>query len=328
MKSKSQQPQVAQPPLMLSFVVIGFNESAQLADCFQSIRNADLDGIAHELIYVDGGSTDGSRDIAASMGVEKILGGERRRRAAENRNLGLHAAQGAFVQFVDGDMALDAGWPSAALAVLEQHKDGAVVFGRLQERNQGVFYKALEIDWRYPEGPALYCGGAALFRREILLSVGGFPEDVAYGEEPLLCWRLRNEKQQKIYHSHHLMAHHDLAYTGFSDYMDRNARVGRTYAEIAERCRHSVEPFWSRETRLTLVWAAFLSALLLLILFAPGLWRLLPLAMLLAIWCRKSVQTLRQGAPLSVALVYGAHTYCSKLGIAWGILRWRLQQRN
>jgi len=312
---------------LLTFVVIGYNEGAHLQACFDAIAQADLDGIAWEWLYVDGGSQDESIALAQAAGVDRILGGDKQRRAAENRNLGLQAARGEFVQFVDGDMALAPGWPRAALAVLGAHPDGAAVFGRLQERNQGVFYRALEIDWRYPEGPALYCGGAALFRRAPLLEAGGFPEDVAYGEEPLLCWRLRNHQGLGIYHAHALMAHHDLAYQGFRDYWRRNVRVGRTYAEIAARCRGTAEPFWSREVRATLLWATVLLGLAVLAVGLPGLWRLLPLALLAGIWARKTVQAWRGGAAPSVAAVYGAHTYFSKLGIAWGILRFALLGR-
>ena len=101
-------------PIDLSFVVIGYNEAGTLKACLDSVRNADLDGLSWELSYVDGGSIDTSMDIAREAGVDRLLGGETRRRAAENRNLGLEAATGRLVQFLDGDMSLFPDWPLAA----------------------------------------------------------------------------------------------------------------------------------------------------------------------------------------------------------------------
>ena len=86
----------------LSFVVIGYNEAGTLKACLDSVRNADLDGLSWELIYVDGGSIDTSMDIAREAGVDRLLGGETRRRAAENRNLGLEAATGDWCSFWTG----------------------------------------------------------------------------------------------------------------------------------------------------------------------------------------------------------------------------------
>jgi len=311
---------------MLSFVVIGFNEAPLLAACLESVRAATLDGMEYELIYVDAGSSDASLEIAEQAGVDAVLGGDRRRRAAECRNLGLGHARGAYVQFLDGDMALAPEWPQAALTVLSARPEMAAVCGILEERRHDVFFRALQIDWRAPEGEALYCGGAAMFRSETLRAVGGFPEDVQYGEEPLLCWRLRNEHGKRIWHLHQRMAGHDLAFRGFRDYWRRNVRVGKTYAEIAERLRGTSEPMWRVEVLNTLFWA-MMTLVLCSVLFLGGATvfaRPLALGLLLGVPLRKAVQVRQRGEVWPVALVYGFHTYLAKLGAAQGILLWHL----
>ena len=60
----------------ISFVVIGFNEAAHLGACLRSVQAADLAGLVWELLFVDGGSTDDSREIAAATGQVRILGGD------------------------------------------------------------------------------------------------------------------------------------------------------------------------------------------------------------------------------------------------------------
>ena len=312
--------------LDLTFVVIGYNESASLRACLESCQQAHCADLTTEIIYVDGGSTDDSKSIAESVGVDRVLGGDKQRRAAENRNLGLAEARGEFVQFVDGDMVLDPDWPNAALLVLKERPMVAVVFGRLQEVNQNIFYRALQLDWQYPEGTALYCGGAAMFRRDPLQAAGGFPEDVAYGEEPLLCWRLRNEQDVQVYHIQKTMAQHDLAYTGFRDYWRRNIRVGETYVEIAQRCKGTDDPFWGRETRQQITWGLSLVLIVVGLFVLPIPIKAVLLGGMLAVLLRKGLHGLRRGTGLSVAVVYAVHTYLAKISIAYGVLKWYLKR--
>jgi glycosyltransferase involved in cell wall biosynthesis len=309
--------------LDLTIVVIGFNEEKSLHACIESCQHIRLEKMTSEIIYVDAGSTDASLSIAESFEIQIIPGGEQPRKAAENRNLGLNNANGKYIQFVDGDMVMDPNWILPAKKILDEHENVAAVFGRLEEVNQNVFYKALQIDWYHEIGDAPYCGGASLFRRGPLLSIGGFPEDVAYGEEPYLCWRLRNEADQTIYHIHETMARHDLAYSGFLDYWRRNIRVGETYAEIAERCARTDDPFWTKETRQQLLWGASLVILSCAFVGVPFFLKLAIAGFVLLVIGRKIFQSIRGGNSVAVSLVYGIHTYLAKIGIAWGIFRWK-----
>lgn len=306
----------------ISFVVIGFNEAAHLRTCLDSVCNADLDGHAWELIFVDGGSTDNSREIATAAGVHQLLGGEKRRKAAENRNLGLAHARGRYVQFLDGDMVMDPAWPKAAVAVLERDPVVAAVCGVLLERNTSAVYRALQLDWESPEGATPFCGGAAMYRCEVIRAVDGFPEDVAFGEEPYLCWRIRNELGRSIWHLPRTMALHDLAYKGFADYWRRSARTGEAYAEIASRCRGTKDPLWSDAVRSNLLWTSLYAVGICWIFIVAGPDRIIPLLLLLAVMLRKVIQRVRRGTPLLVAVLYAAHTYFAKLNIGYGILRW------
>lgn len=304
-------------------MVIGYNEGRHLRACLRSVQQCTLHESDYEILYVDGGSTDGSVDIVLELGDIRILGGDRRRRAAENRNLGLMAARGEFIQFLDGDMELHPAWPGAALRLLEEKPEVACVFGQIEEKRDNVFYDALQLDWEQTEGPALFCGGAALWRREPLRELGGFPEDVAYGEEPFLCWRLRNQMKLRVWHLHRTMAMHDLAYTGFLDYWRRNIRVGEAFAEVSSRCAKSSEPFWHNETRSSLGWGCGLAAGALLVLLGPGALKGFLLLVLLIILGRKTWQTMQRDTGFEVALIYAVHTYLAKVGIAYGILKWR-----
>jgi len=307
----------------VSFVAIGYNESATLGACLKSLKNAVLPAsVASELIYVDGGSNDDSMAIAQTHGAGSVLGGDRRRTAAENRNLGLAAARGRYIQFVDGDMVMEPDWPAAALVFLEHHPETAAVCGNLLESQTGAFSKAFEIDWAPREGAVRHCGGAAMFRRDLLERLGGFPEDVAYGEEPYLCWRMRNELAATIYQLGRPMARHELGYRGIIDYWRRNVRMGATYAEIAARCRRGPERLWLKESLMNAVLAAVGVAGIAALIWGNWWLRGAVTASAVAIAARKFVQIIAAGNAPSVAAAYTIHTYGSKVPLVVGELRW------
>lgn len=314
----------ADSPVTLSFVVIGYNEAPHLAACIRSIKAANLAGVPYEIIYADGGSRDGGVAVVEEEGVDRILADGKQRRAAANRNRGLAEARGSFVQFLDGDMVLLPDWPALAMRKLESDPKIAVVAGALEELRTDLLHTAMQLDWATPEGETLSCGGAAMFRVSVLRAAGGFPEDIAYGEEPLLCWRIRNEHGGIIWQLNAQMAKHDLAFRGFADYWRRCVRVGTSYAGVAHRTSGTHhEALWSREVQVIPMWAATL----LILIFASvlGPWPLWPtaLATLAAVVVRKAVQLRRRGETWAVALAYAVHVYFAKLPTAWGILSYR-----
>src|SRR3990170_3982962 len=88
----------------LGIVAIGRNEGERLRACLRSVV-----GDNRVVVYVDSGSTDGSVEMARSMGAEVVeLDLATPFTAARARNEGFHRLEQlnpnvAFVQFVDGD---------------------------------------------------------------------------------------------------------------------------------------------------------------------------------------------------------------------------------
>src|SRR5947208_651959 len=121
---------------MIGVVVIGRNEGERLRLCLRA-----LDGHRAATVYVDSGSSDGSTDLARSLGADVIeLDHDTPFTAARARNAGFDRLtdlypEVEFVQFVDGDCELAAGWLEAAIDMLRTRPKTAVVFGRLRERH-------------------------------------------------------------------------------------------------------------------------------------------------------------------------------------------------
>ena len=228
-------------------VAIGRNEGERLKKCLESVA-----GIGGCVVYVDSGSTDGSVATARAMELDvMVLDPRIPFTAARARNEGLRrvrelAPNLVYVQFVDGDCEVVAGWLEAATAFLDTHADVAVVSGRLRERypERSIYNMLCDIEWDTPVGEATACGGIALVRVDAFEQLGGFRADLIAGEEPELCFRLR-AAGWRIWRLEHEMALHDAAMTRFAQWWKRAKRAGYASAEGvslhgASRDRYSV----------------------------------------------------------------------------------------
>ncbi|MEX1236323.1 MAG: glycosyltransferase [Roseovarius sp.] len=236
-------------------VVIGRNEGARLIACL-----AALEGQVVRVIYVDSGSTDGSREAALREGAELVqLDTAQPFTAARARNAGLARCTAEFVQFVDGDCILAPGWIDAALAQMRSDPALAVVCGRRRELRPeaSVYNRLCDIEWNTPAGPARACGGDALMRRAPLLAEGGFDATLIAGEEPDLCLRLR-AAGWGIYRLDAEMTQHDADMHRFGQWWRRARRAGYAFAEGAARHGSPPARHWVTERRRALIWGLVL----------------------------------------------------------------------
>ena len=183
-------------PVRLGAVAIGRNEGQRLERCLDALL---AQGLA--TVYVDSGSTDGSREAARRRGVEVVeldlslpFTAARARNAGFERLLELHPAV-EFVQFVDGDCELVPDWIERGLAALLAEPDLVAVCAQRKERfpEASPWNRLCDLEWDTPVGEAEACGGDALYRRSALEAVGGFDPRLIAGEEPELCFRLRRQ---------------------------------------------------------------------------------------------------------------------------------------
>lgn len=149
----------------LGLVAIGRNEGQRLHRSLNSVVGRGL-----TVVYVDSGSTDGSIELARSLGAEVVeLDLSRPFTAARARNEGFERLSDldpevCFVQFVDGDCEVVEGWLEKAKQVLEQNPEVVVVCGRRRERSpeSTVYNRLTDLEWDSPVGEATACGGDAM----------------------------------------------------------------------------------------------------------------------------------------------------------------------
>ncbi|MEM1447035.1 MAG: glycosyltransferase [Planctomycetota bacterium] len=249
----------------IGVIAIGRNEGERLRLCLESVV-----GQVAQVVYVDSGSTDGSVELAESLGVEVVdLDLSIPFTAARARNEGFARLQEImpdvkYVQMIDGDCEVVEGWLDTAAAFLDANPKFAVACGRRRERfpDATIYNRLTDMEWDTPVGTAKSCGGDALFRVEALREVGGYNPTVIAGEEPEMCVRLR-QAGWTIERLDAEMTLHDAAMTKFSQWWKRNVRAGHAYAQGAamhgKTDGHNV-----KQVRSILLWALIVPAVVLI----------------------------------------------------------------
>jgi GT2 family glycosyltransferase len=258
----------------LGAVVIGRNEGERLRRCLAS-----LGGRVGRLVYVDSGSSDGSVALAAQLGADIVeLDPTQAFTAARARDAGLArlrvlGPELEWVQFVDGDCEVAAGWLEQALPALLSEPTVAVVCGRRRERHPDatVYNRLCDLEWNTPVGYADACGGDAMMRIAPLVEVGGYNEALIAGEEPELCLRLR-QGGHRILRLDAEMTLHDANITRFGQWWKRTVRSGHAYAEGFTLHRGEPGRFCAKQVRSNFMWGALVPLLALgLLFFSAGL---------------------------------------------------------
>jgi len=213
-------------------VVIGRNEGVRLADSLSSVLNKGV-----PVVYVDSGSSDNSIGIARERGAEIVLLNENHSpTAARARNAGIKHLYRKhpdlkYVQFIDGDCQLVAGWLESAQNKLNSHPEIAVVTGRRRERNPqaSIYNRLCDLEWDTPVGETKRCGGDMMVRIQALHQAGGFNPTVIAAEDNELCVRIRLNGWKAVRLPHE-MTIHDANIVRFSQWWNRTKRTGYGFA--------------------------------------------------------------------------------------------------
>ncbi|MCX2924953.1 glycosyltransferase family 2 protein [Streptomyces sp. NEAU-W12] len=128
-------------PVKVSVIVPVYNPGAYIEDCISSLRRQSLPPEEYEAVFVDDGSTDGTPARLDRLAAEdprmRVIHQENSGWSGTPRNVGIAAARGEFVMFVDNDDYLG----DEALERMYTYgvANGAdVVVGKMAGRNRGV----------------------------------------------------------------------------------------------------------------------------------------------------------------------------------------------
>lgn len=306
----------------IAAVVVGRNEGERLGRVLRSALAA-----AETVVYVDSGSSDGSVERARGLGVHVVELRVGPFTAARGRDAGLEEVRRlrpdvGCVQFIDGDCILDAGWMEFALAHLERNPRTGAVCGEVREEYAATnfFSRLADVDWNAPPGRIEYTGGNALMRVRAVDEAGGWPTDLIAGEEPDLCFRMR-DRGWVIERLEAPMVLHDIGMRRFGAYWRRCVRTGHAYAEVGWRRRRGAGRPWFRKAVSNVAYGLVLPAGI--VVAAAAYW---PAAVFLgALYARVVVSAARscrrRGETWPFSVVYGLLNVACKPAGALGALR-------
>jgi GT2 family glycosyltransferase len=187
-----------QPPVTV--VVPVFDRAETIAACLDSLLRLAYPRDHLQIVAVDNGSTDASREIiravvdAHPLRVRMIQ--EAKRGPSAARNTGIRECTTEIVAFTDSDCVVDPGWLSALVGPLADPAIGATGGRILAFPNDGVIaqfgervhdhQKAMEVLW-----PGYIITMNFAIRRDILAAVGFFDEAMLRCEDVDLALRIR-----------------------------------------------------------------------------------------------------------------------------------------
>jgi len=159
------------PRPFVTVVIPTWNEAATLPSCVTSIAG---EAKHVEIVVVDGGSDDGTPEVASSLGG-RVLISPRRQRAAQ-LNLGGQHARGEVLLFLHADTFLPRGWRQVLERVLRS--DPTIVGGAFSRRFDGsstwLAATCRLADWR-GRWLGQFFGDQAMFvRADTFRALGGF----------------------------------------------------------------------------------------------------------------------------------------------------------
>ena len=169
-------------PMSVAVVIPCFNHGRFLPDAVTSVLRQNYASV--ECVVVNDGSQDDTVTVAARFGVRIInqpnLG------VSSARNAGLAAVRTDFVVFLDADDELLPDAVAHGLDALASDPTAAAVVGRCEVMDIGghplpAFYDEIDASNLYEEWLSknfVWTPGAAMFRRQALEAIGGFPAGV------------------------------------------------------------------------------------------------------------------------------------------------------
>lgn len=202
--------------LIVTAIVVAHDSAAKLPACLSALARAGV-----QTIVVDNASDDHSASIAEAHGA-RVMRNMKNEGFGRAMNIGMRAATTEFALLVNPDLVLDDGAIDLLLAATRSWPDAAIFAPRIVEPDGRVFFSNQSLlattlrnekgaRW-VPEGDCctpFLSGACWLVRREIVLGLGGFDENIfLFYEDDDLCRRV-SDAGHALVHVHGAIALHE-----------------------------------------------------------------------------------------------------------------------
>ena len=190
--------------MFLSFIIPVYNVASYLKECVESCCAQDIPSSEYEVICINDGSTDNSREILQDLSmnyqnlvfIEQPNGG-----VSKARNAGLEVARGDYVWFVDADDVIRENCLAQLREMVSSKEFDRLTFRYYRFTNESILERKAWL-----QDPNHRTGGGFdnmacpnIFSREFLLrEKASFETGIPYGEDTLFVFRLQLAKPREL----------------------------------------------------------------------------------------------------------------------------------
>jgi glycosyltransferase involved in cell wall biosynthesis len=189
----------------ISIVVPTFNSAKVLGTCLESLTNQTVGRERYEVIVVDDGSTDETRDVVSKYPVKYIY--QRNSGPAVARNNGVRQAEGEIILFTDADCEPQSNWIEELVKPLRDPQVVGVK-GIYKTRQKEIIARLVQIEYehkyermkkfKYIDFIDTYSAG---YRKDVFLKYSGFDERYpkASVEDQEFSFRLSQDGHKMVF---------------------------------------------------------------------------------------------------------------------------------
>lgn len=250
---------------MVSIIILTHNALEFTRRCVDSIRRNT--NYAHEIIFVENGSTDGSKEYLRNLVAEspnyQLIDNETNVGFSAGNNQGARAARGKYLLLLNNDVLVGEGWLENLVSSLElderigligpisNHISGRQSLAEVPYKNDEEFFKFAQTVRNTNRGKVTprrrIAGFAMLIRRQLFSDLGGLDERFGSGnfEDDDLCLRVR-EAGYAVMVDESTILHHFGSRTFAGNKIDYQASLQKN-EEIFRKKWPDVEPEWLLE---------------------------------------------------------------------------------
>lgn len=227
---------------LISVIVITYNEEKNIKDCLDSLLMLDYPEDKYEIIVVDS-STDSTPYIVEEYKVVKLIRSEKG--YSQQRNAGLRSASFDIIAYTDADCIVSSDWLKIINRAFSNKEIAAIGGNGYPPPGTGYFGKcvacighpaggAIGFDanvTRTDKGVDFVSGCNSVYRKKVLLEVGGFGSIFYDGGEDIDISRRIRQKGYYIDYIPELTVYHKPR-TTLHEFIRWNIQVGITKYNI------------------------------------------------------------------------------------------------
>ncbi|MGQ0557343.1 MAG: glycosyltransferase [Nitrospiraceae bacterium] len=233
------------PAMTCSIIIPTWNKIELTRQCLTALAASIVD-VSFEVIIVDNGSTDGTREFLSELkGDVRIILNDQNLGFAKACNQGARAARGKYLVFLNNDTIPQSQWLNPLVNEVDEHSDVGIVGSKLlfadgSIQHAGVvFMRSITTAYHiYRSAPSADPGvnqrrafqavtaACMLIRREIFEEVQGFDEAFINGFEDVdLCLKVRGKGYQVIYQPRSVLYHLESQTPGRNEHEKQNSQL-------------------------------------------------------------------------------------------------------